>query len=401
MPAGLTPLALAGGLVPLAVTLLTLAVFRWRRRDEVFTAVVPGEVPGPTDSRASARVRRGVEWSGSVAPRFHAPDETTPALAGTVVDGVVHGRDLTATLVDLALRGVVTLERDGDDWRVGRTGTGEEGLAEHERVLVRALLGDATTVRLGELRRAEVAHRWREAEIAVYRTVVERGWYAKHPRSRNGALAALGILLVVGAGAAAVASGLSTDHWRWVPLGVGLGIGGALLVQLGRGRTPRTALGSAARIQALGYERYLATAEAHQLRREELAGEVRSMLPYAVAFGVAPHVAGMLADAIRAARLAAGAEAALDVALETTLHGAVDPGVWDLLTGLVDLGGTVGDLEVDALLELGDLVPDDAVSALLEGFDGLGSALSSLAEGVGDLVPGDGCLDGCGGCLDF
>lgn len=396
VPADLTLTEIAGGLVPLVAAVLTLATFRWRRRDDVFTDVTPGEVPRLGSGSGTARVRGGVEWSGALAPRFHAPDDSTPALSGAVVDGIVHGRDLTATLVDLALRGVVSLEKEGDDWRVSRTGTGEETMADHERVLLDALLAGSTSVRLGELRQADVAQRWREAEIAVYRAVVDRGWYVKHPRSRNGLLSALGLLLVFGSVAAAIASGVADDHWRWVPLGIGLGVGGALLLRLGRGRTPRTAAGSAARIQALGYEKYLTTAEANQLRHEELAGEVRSMLPYAVAFGVAPHVASVLGEALRAARLAQGGENALSLAVDA----ALDPGVFQLVSGLVDLGGDWG---IDGLVDgLSDTVPDDALGALADGFDGLGSALSSLGSSIGDLVPDGDFLDGCdGGCIDF
>jgi hypothetical protein len=121
------------------------------------------------------------------------------------------------------------------------------------------------------------------------------------------------------------------------------------------------------------------------------------MLPYAVAFGVAPHVASVLGDALRAARMAEGAESALALAVDA----ALDPGVFQLVSGLVDLGG---DLDVPDLGALGDLVPDDAVTSLLEGFEGLGSALSDFAGGIGDVIPDgdvlDGC-DGCGGCLDF
>ena len=72
-----------------------------------------------------------------------------------------------------------------------------------------------------------------------------------------------------------------------------------------------------------------------------------------------------------------------------------DPGVWDLVSGLVDLA----DLDVSGL---GDLVPEDAFEALVEGFEGLGDALGHLAGAVGDILPTDGCGDGCGeGCLDF
>lgn len=119
------------------------------------------------------------------------------------------------------------------------------------------------------------------------------------------------------------------------------------------------------------------------------------MLPYAVAFGVASHVASVLGDALRAARMADGAE----TALAAVVDGALDPGVFDLVAGLVDLGGA---LDVPDVGALADLMPDDAFAALLEGFDGLGSALSSLAGGIGDVIPDGDVLDGCDvGCIDF
>lgn len=393
MPAGLSVADIAVGLVPLIAALVTVGVFRWRRKDEVFAGVTPGLMPGSDAQRRTERVRRGVEYAGPVAVRFNPPDDSTPVLSGTVVDGVVHGRDLTATLVDLALRGIVLLEKETsakgkDDWRISRTGVDEQTMAEHEGVLLNALLAGRSTVLLGSLRQADVAQRWRQAEIAVYRAVVDRDWYRKHPRSRNGLLAFLGGVLIMGACGAGLVAGLADDHLKWIPLGVGLGVGGVLLIWRGRGRTPRTAAGSAARVQALGYEEYLRTAESRQLQQEELAGEIRSMLPYAVAFGLSGHVAKVLGDALRSARLAEGSETALGMAADV----AMDPGVFNLMDGLVDLTGS---LDLGALA---DVDPGDALSGLLDGFDGLGDALSGLGDSIGDLVPGDGCLDGCDGC---
>lgn len=399
MPSGLTVADVVVGLVPVIAALVTLGVFRWRRKDEMFTGVTPGLAPGVGSEVHTERVRRGVEYAGPVAVRFNPPDDSTPALSGTVVDGVVHGRDLTATLVDLALRGVVVLEKETsakgkDDWRISRTGVGDDTMAEHERVLLNALLAGRNTVLLGSLRQADVAQRWRQAEIAVYRAVVDRGWYRKHPRARNGRLRLLGVLVLVLAGLTGLIAAVprNANPWLWASLGAGLGIAGVVLVWRGGGRTPRTALGSAARIQALGYQEYLEKAEARQLRQEELAGQIRSMLPYAVAFGVAPHVAAVLGDALRAARLAAGSEAALGMAADV----AADPGLFYLMDGLVDLAGSVD------LSALADVDPGGALSGLLDGFDGLGDALSGLGDGIGDLIPGDGCFDGCDGCdFDF
>lgn len=393
MPAGLSVADIIAGLVPFLAAMVTVGIFRWRRKDEIFTEVTPGLTPGIGSSDRTERVRQGVEYAGPVAVRFNPPDNSTPALSGTVIDGIVHGRDLTATLVDLALRGIVTLERETnakgkDDWRITRTGVGEDAMAEHERVLLDALLAGRSTVLLGSLRQADVAQRWRTAEIAVYRAVVDRGWYRKHPRARNGRLSFLGVLLIVIGCGAGLVSAVAENPWQWLPLGIGFGVGGVLLIWRGRGRTPRTALGSAARIQALGYEEYLKTAEAGQLKHEELAGEIRSMLPYAVAFGVAPHVASVLGDALRSARIAEGSEAALGMAVEA----AFDPSLYYLMDGLVDLVGSVD------LSALADVDPGDALSGLVDGFDGLGDALSSLGDGIGDLIPGDGCFDGCDGC---
>ena len=103
---------------------------------------------------------------------------------------------------------------------------------------------------------------------------------------------------------------------------------------------------------------------------------------------MAGQVAAVLDEALRAAQVAAGAQAAVD----TGVDAAIDPGVWDLVSGLVDLA----DLDVSGL---GDLVPEDAFEALVEGVEGLGDARGHLAGAVGGILPTDGCGDGCGvGC---
>lgn len=73
------------GLVPVALVALVVVVTWWRSRDEVFTDVTPGLVPGPGDPANRARIRGG-EWSGIVAPQFHPPAGVSPGVAGTVLD---------------------------------------------------------------------------------------------------------------------------------------------------------------------------------------------------------------------------------------------------------------------------------------------------------------------------
>src|SRR5580765_8894052 len=415
--------AVAAVALPLAVATIVLWWFRLRRRDEEFVGITPGEIPAPTRTVGTARVRGG-EWDGPLAPRFTRPDGVPPGLAGTVIDGVADVRDLTATLIDLAVRREVDItpadtESDeagpmkrGDDWRITRTAGGDEpgphALSPHERAALTAFLGGGSTVLLCQLRSADFAMALRAAQVEFYREVVDRGWYRRHPRSRNNVLATFGLLLLLGAVIGAVVAAVRWDGGRealWIPtLAVGVGLGAVAMVRLGRGRTPRTALGTAVRIQSLGFRKYLATAEADQLNWEEARRIFPTFLPYAVAFGVAEHWSAAVGSVARSAALHEAGENAVGLALDL----ASDPGSIQLLGNLVDL--VPDDLpDLTALTDLPDLglgdidlpdldLPDLDLGDLLSG---VGDAVGSFAGSIGDLADADGCLDGCGCLFDW
>ena len=46
----------------------------------------------------------------SVAPMYEPPKDMTPAEVGTLMDDAVHPRDITSTLVDLAVKGYLKIE---------------------------------------------------------------------------------------------------------------------------------------------------------------------------------------------------------------------------------------------------------------------------------------------------
>ena len=99
----------------------------------------------------------------SVAPMYEPPPGISPAEAGTLLDDRIHPRDITSTIVDLAVRGFIKIEETDDkgllfhhkdyifhllqkrqDWR---------GLAPHERVMMENIFaGDAPDTRLSSLK---------------------------------------------------------------------------------------------------------------------------------------------------------------------------------------------------------------------------------------------------------
>lgn len=395
-------LALAA-LMPVLIVLPAVVWFRRRRRDAIFTGVTPGELPALGQQVTRARVGGGrSEWSGPVAVRFTPPDGMTPGLVGTVIDGRADVVDVSATLIDLAVRGYLRLHpepvdpaapppppapsphgrpataitRPDRDWRLTRVLPAPRGsLLPFESLLLGRVFAQGPQTTIGELKKRGFDLTMREAQIGLYREVVDRGWYTKHPRDRNRRIGCLGLpLLLVSLGLLAYGgSALLTtarENHLLIALGAGLAMASVLLFIGMRGRTPRSAEGSAARIQALGFKDYLTKAEAGQIRFEEAADLFSRYLPYAMVFGVADRWAQTFADVAARAHLAGVGDPYFDFTW-------IDGGdmLWNLGTG-------VGDL--------------------LDATDLIGDGLSGVADAAGDFASAASGLldfgDGCGGC---
>ncbi|MEL4504981.1 hypothetical protein AAEX63_09120 [Luteococcus sp. H138] len=307
-------------------------IFR-RGRDQEFVGLTPGQVP--VDGTGDTRPVRGKEWKGEVAVQFHPPHGVAPALAGTVIDGQVNPSDLGAMMIDLSLRGWFTIAKEGDDWQLTlqRPIVASE-LTPAEVVLLQGLFpGQVETVLLEQVKK-QLAAPLRQCRDLLYQDVVRLGWYPRHPHPGR----------------------ISTFV---------------------RGRTPRTAIGTAVRIQTLGFRKYLATAEADQIRFEEAADQFSRYLPYAMIFGLADRWAGVIGEVVRRAQLTDAAAVAAEF--------ASDPMAWYLLDGMLDLAelGVAG-------LDLAELVSD--TSGLFDSLDGL-SGLADAFDGLSDFFDGFDIFD--------
>lgn len=308
-------------------------VFGWGH-DEEYVGVTPGLVP-PEGTGQVRRIKGRKEWAGTVAVQFQPPLGVSPALAGTVVDGSVDPRDLGALLIDLSLRGWYQITKDDahDDWVFSRAPVepvGERLSAVEVNVLRAIFPGGRSPVRLSELK-PRLAGPLKQARDEIYDEVVDRGWYRRHPQPRG-----LARLL---------------------------------------GRSPRTADGTAVRIQTLGFRKYLATAEASQIKFEEAAGLFSRYLPYAMIFGLADRWAGVISQVFRSAQLEGISIVASDLAF--------DPFMWMFADDLIDLGGS-------AILGLADVLTDSGGLLDLGDLTGMvGDVFSSVTDAIGDIDLGD------------
>lgn len=418
-------------LLPILVIAPAVVWFRRRRRDEVFAGITPGELPGVGQQAMRRRVGGGrSEWSGPIAVRFTPPDGMTPGLVGTVIDGSADVVDVSATLIDLAVRGYLRLhaepvdpaapqppppppgraptsaardEAPGRDWRLTRASPAPAGpLRPFEQHLLDRVFADGDSVTVAELKRRGFDLTMREAQIGLYREVIDRGWYGRHPRDRNRRLGCLGApvllagLALIGGGIAAGEMTTAARHAAYA-LGAGVVIAAVVLFLGMRGRTPRTAEGTAARVQALGFREYLTKAEANQIRFEEARDLFSRYLPYAMVFGVADRWARTFAQVAAQAYASGVGDAFFDLTWldGIDLLGHVAGAVVDL-GDVGDLVGGVGDLTDGFDLDLSGLT-----DVLGDGLGEVTSAAGDFLSSAGDLLDfGDGCggCDGCDGC---
>lgn len=307
----LTVLSLAVGLAVLVVGIVIRSRRSRATNDEIFSGVTPGVIPpgGAPVERLPVQ-----EYAGEVAVAFSPPRDVIPALMGTLVDGRADNHDVVATVVDLAVRGWLTIQvvdADGTvvraseqkggrtrdrDWLLTQSVTRpRDQLMTFEADLLSVLFRKGSPVRLSEIVRANGFKALRGDLLQGMTTL---GWYA------NGDVSDRFRPFPVVLGAMVVLSGLAVlAGLPALVLGVPLLLVGVWLAQAPRRATAaRTATGTALRIQSLGFKRYLETAEAAQFSFEEAAGIFSRYLPYAIVLGVAQQWAKVFGDVLVAAR---------------------------------------------------------------------------------------------------
>jgi len=237
-----------------------------------------------------------------VAVAFTPPPGLRPGQIGTLLDEQANVLDVTATIVDLAVRGHLRIEElerphwfSPRDWRLVRLAPppGEE-LLPFEQELLSGLFQSGEQVRLSELKKT-FAPRLAAVQTKLYEDVTAAGWFRGRPDRVRARWSAAGLVV---AAAGVGLTWLLRHQLHWAPVGLAVVLVGLALSWLGRKMPARTAAGSAVLAQAEGFRQYIRTAEAEQLRFEEREQVFSRYLPYAIVFGEAERwvsVFGVLA----------------------------------------------------------------------------------------------------------
>ena len=260
----------------------TLAYRKGRDRQAVGSAV---DVAFAGDRGAT--VRRPLFEKQVTPVQFEPPDGVPPGLFGTLVDERADVRDVSATIVDLAVRGYLRIEEELNasgkvrDYRLVSLRTGDDELRPYEARLLERLFAEGGTVELSALQ-THFHGQMAEVRDLMYRDVVDQGWFRARPDRTRQAWTAIGVMAVIAAvGITAVLA--STVGWGL--FGLALVAGGLALVIGARWMPARTAKGSGVLVRALGFAVFIRESEKHRAEFAEKANLFTEYLPYAVALG--------------------------------------------------------------------------------------------------------------------
>ena len=139
---------------------------------------------------------------GAIVAEYEPPDKLRPAQLGVIVDESADPRDLVATIVDLAVRGYLTItehQKQGlfghTDWTLDKKKPADDLLA-YERRLFEGLFKDGDSVLLSCLK-GTFAPTLKGAEDLLYKDAMQRGWFVADPSRVRVAYAGVGCLTVV------------------------------------------------------------------------------------------------------------------------------------------------------------------------------------------------------------
>jgi uncharacterized membrane protein YgcG len=279
--------------LPLAVALLVLGVagiitLAWRQgRDRVTGGDVTSH--GTIAEGQPTERRRGLFEPRPIPVEFRPPDGLRPAQLGLIIDERVDAVDVTSTIVDLAVRGhltIVEVPKSGwfrkADWSVARTDAPRDDLLGYELRLLDGLFTSRDNVLVSDLR-GTFASDYKAVESAIYSDGQGRKWFNERPDHVRGRWVGLGIFL---AALGVVGTIFLASRMQAGAVGLSVLVLGILLMALHRYMPHRTARGSALLVRTLGFRDFIETAEAGRMDFAEREQLFVQYLPYAVVFGI-------------------------------------------------------------------------------------------------------------------
>ncbi len=218
----------------------------------------------------------------------------TPAEVGAMIDEDLDPRDITATIVGLAVRGYIRIEEtkkeglifDATDYYLRKLKEPDASLSSFERQLMQDLFGSMPGTTVSAMKNTFYRN-IPGLKSTLYEGLVQKKFFTISPdKVRTTYLVAGGVLTAVTVILLAVLSGNRLDDVR--PFIVGA-LTGLPVLGFAKFMPAKTRAGSAVYMQIVGFQEFLNRAEKDRLSRMKDQNLFSAFFPYALALDVADN----------------------------------------------------------------------------------------------------------------
>ncbi len=232
----------------------------------------------------------------TIVPTFEVPDDLSPAEIGTIYDDRIDMKDMSATIVDLAIRGELKIiENQYEEkgvllptfaiQKLKKT-AGGVALRPFEKILMTAIFGEKEsekekTKKLKDMENDFSPNR-SNIKKTLYQSLIEKKYFSENPETKK--------LKYGGTGAFLLISTLFFGPWIYeigsIALIFSTIVSAILFIIFAIFTGAKTQKGATGYFQILGLKEYINTAEKDRIHFQEKEKIFEKLLPYAMVFGI-------------------------------------------------------------------------------------------------------------------
>lgn len=247
-------------------------------------------ISGYSDKKAKGVKRPIFGAYEPVVVEFTPPEKLPPALIGLIVDERADTLDVTATIIDLASRGYLTITEIPKKWIFGsvdynfkKTNKDRKNLLNYEKELLERLF-IVDEIKMSELK-LKFYDDLKKVKDALYSEAIERGYFSENPEKVRGKYLAIGIVVLF----ISIFALIGTAAFEIIyiaDLAFAAILIGIILIIFSRFMPRRTAYGREIYRRIKGYRMFIDRAESYKQKFFENKNIFTDILPYTIVFGM-------------------------------------------------------------------------------------------------------------------
>jgi len=232
----------------------------------------------------------------SVAPQYEPPKNMTPAETGTMIGDAIHPRDITSTIIDLAVRGYIKIEEVNEKHLLGSSKDYVfhllkpmdqwQGLAPHERVMLENIFQGGSECKLSSLK-----YQFYKVLPMIKHDIMtaldDKGMYGLDPDDAA-KYSILAVLVIVAPFVLLQWTGAANFFLSPIPAVVAIVLALIIVIIFARIMPAKTLLGARTTVGIRGFQEFMSRVDGDRLRRMT-PDTFEKFLPFAMALGVEEH----------------------------------------------------------------------------------------------------------------